>query len=1041
MIALARTIVVCLLLALRASAALPVTPAQLGSVRAAAIDSSGLVWLGGPSGLFRWDGAHLLQQDGWEGWDGGGVGALGVDARSRLWVLADSGLYSSDEQFQRLDLRSAVIQGRGRRLAFDGDAVWAATDRGLLRVDERGAERELLTGIAVTSLARLSGGDFVAGTAGRGLVAFDPVGNPRLAGESALAVVADLLPDDDGALWTVARGPDGRWSLGLGPPGAAPLRRIELETAPDFEAPRLLQRVAGQLLLRGTRGWLGLDGERLRPLTLPVPAIGAPDLGRWLPLTALDPPGRFHRETPAGGVLVRRGAEVALAWQGGAGSSLRPVQVAAGPDGVVWTLLEDERGNRRLLEQDAGGTRERLPDPALAGHGGLRTICPDPAGRGLLAGWPDRLLLLSSGGDRLLSSNFGAHWLEPFADKLVLLGGESGLALLEGDSLRELRVREPVRRVVPDGFSGMLAACEDYLLRLDALNQIDTIAYPETLAGAGRPAGERVRQLLTGEAGRFWLLADDGVHYRSGEQAGWTRPLEGRLPAGAEGPGGTLSIALDGRGRIWISTVAGSGWLDADRLPPVVVLLQDPRRLDLASSDFRLLLDTADPFGAGRAPRLRWRIGDSPWSAWRPPGTIDPDELRSGGDEAASVRLQLQALDSWGNVSRRPLTLTLTRSPVSGRLPFHLRLALLLSLMGVSVLITLRWPGLGGRIASVGLGAGAGLWLKLATPELLMPWALPVFLYLVSLQVGQAVLKRRNGDDGIESGAGLLDLVDRFREFGHSGSATRNVDRLLRTSRNLYLDGRVDPEVLERFHAAQGVFLELTRPSLEELLKAFRRLEPGEIPLAPSELELASDLVRDISKLLEEPGDPPAARLEELAFHLDRLEKTLGELEHRVDLQISSAPLKVLDRVLDSRSSELAGVELALSCDRELRQVLARLPVDKLLFILDNLVDNALYWMREKPRRRLEIEVSERPSALQIRVRDTGPGVPAAEREAIFEAGRSGRPTGGGGGGYGLHRSRELLARFGGRLTVEDSAPGEGACFLLEIKKVEPERR
>lgn len=43
-------------------------------------------------------------------------------------------------------------------------------------------------------------------------------------------------------------------------------------------------------------------------------------------------------------------------------------------------------------------------------------------------------------------------------------------------------------------------------------------------------------------------------------------------------------------------------------------------------------------------------------------------------------------------------------------------------------------------------------------------------------------------------------------------------------------------------------------------------------------------------------------------------------------------------------------------------------------------------------------------------------------------------------GGYGLYRSREILARFGGRLVVERSAPGEGSTFLLEVKKVEPGR-
>jgi signal transduction histidine kinase len=1024
------------------AAAQPVTPAQLGAVHAAALDSSGLVWFGGPAGLFRWDGAHLLQQDGWEGWEGGAVAALGVDGRGRLWAHADSGLFVLEEQFRRLDIQSPVIQGRGRRLDFSGDATWLASDRGLLRVDGRGAERELLTGIAVTALAPLGDGGLLAGSAGRGLFAFDREGNPRLGevGSLDLDEIADLEGDGSGGIWLLGRAGREAWSLWRLRTGEAPTPGLRLNAVLDGDAPRWLQRHGAGLLIRTATAWQQLEEDgRLRALSLPPPGPGAPGLCRWLPGLCLDPPGRFHLETPAAGMLVRREAEVALAWQGSGLPTLQPVQVAAAEDGRSWVLLEDERGQRRLLEQDAAGVRERRPDPLLAGAGELQTICALPGGRGLLAGWSDRVLRLEPGGDRLLSDRFGAHWLEAFGGELVLLGGAGGLALLEGDTLRELRIREPVHRAVPDGFRGLLAACDGYLLRLDALNQIDTVAYPEAFAaeaGDG-PAGRRVRQLLTGEAGRFWLLADEGAYYRAGDQAGWTRPLEGRLPAAAEAPGGLLSMALDGAGRVWISTRAGTGWLEPDRLPPVVVLLQDPRRLDFSDPALVLQTASADPFAAGRPPRLRWRLGEGPWSSWMAPGPLPLAGLLPVGFHGVE-RLQLQAMDGWGNLSRRPLTLTLAIAPGSARLPFVQRLALLLSLVGVSVLVTSWRPGGLGLGLSLAAGLAAGAWVRLNSEEPLLWWALPIIVFLTSRLVSQQLRERAQAD----SGPGLLDLVDRFREFGHSGSATRNIDRLLRTSRNLYLDGRPDAEVLERYRSARGVFLELTRPSLEELLKAFRRLDPVENPVTPSELELFADLVREVGRRLDEAGDPPGlAALEELAFQLDRLEKTLGELEHRVDLQVSSAPLKVLDRVLDSRGAELAGVELALSCEREVRQVLARLPVDKLQFILDNLVDNALHWMRGQPRQRLEIEVAERPSLLQIRVRDSGPGVPAADRERIFEPGFSGRAAGSGGGGYGLHRSRELLARFGGRLELEDGPPGSGASFLLEIKKVEPERR
>jgi signal transduction histidine kinase len=63
------------------------------------------------------------------------------------------------------------------------------------------------------------------------------------------------------------------------------------------------------------------------------------------------------------------------------------------------------------------------------------------------------------------------------------------------------------------------------------------------------------------------------------------------------------------------------------------------------------------------------------------------------------------------------------------------------------------------------------------------------------------------------------------------------------------------------------------------------------------------------------------------------------------------------------------------------------------------------------------------------------------QHERIFDAGVSGRESGGTAHGYGLYRSREIMARFGGRIAVEHSAPGQGSTFLLECKKVEPEGR
>jgi C4-dicarboxylate-specific signal transduction histidine kinase len=185
--------------------------------------------------------------------------------------------------------------------------------------------------------------------------------------------------------------------------------------------------------------------------------------------------------------------------------------------------------------------------------------------------------------------------------------------------------------------------------------------------------------------------------------------------------------------------------------------------------------------------------------------------------------------------------------------------------------------------------------------------------------------------------------------------------------------------------------------------------------------------------------DPPGrASLEELEVNLAALENQLARLEKAVDRQVAANPVKVLDGLLIQMRDELGGVALTLTIPQELRGMLIRLPVPRLQFILENLISNALYWMKDKEQPRLHIELRERPTLLQILVRDYGPGIASEQWERIFDPGTSGRP-GDEKGGYGLYRSREILARFGGRLVVNDSTPGVGSCFLLEAKKVEPE--
>jgi len=104
----------------------------------------------------------------------------------------------------------------------------------------------------------------------------------------------------------------------------------------------------------------------------------------------------------------------------------------------------------------------------------------------------------------------------------------------------------------------------------------------------------------------------------------------------------------------------------------------------------------------------------------------------------------------------------------------------------------------------------------------------------------------------------------------------------------------------------------------------------------------------------------------------------------------------------------------------------------KLRVILQNLLTNALKFTEGG-----EVVVSTdvpRADAVRIRVRDTGPGIPAEARERIFELFQQLHPGDmhKKGVGLGLALARRFARAMGGDLTVE-SVVGEGSTFTLTV--------
>ena len=108
---------------------------------------------------------------------------------------------------------------------------------------------------------------------------------------------------------------------------------------------------------------------------------------------------------------------------------------------------------------------------------------------------------------------------------------------------------------------------------------------------------------------------------------------------------------------------------------------------------------------------------------------------------------------------------------------------------------------------------------------------------------------------------------------------------------------------------------------------------------------------------------------------------------------------------------------------------------DELRRVLANLVDNAV---RHASSVRVASEAARRRRlrAIAVTVTDDGPGIPAADRERVFERFTrldDGRARDDGGAGLGLAIVRELVRRAGGSISLTDAPEqcGLRVCLLL----------
>ena len=138
----------------------------------------------------------------------------------------------------------------------------------------------------------------------------------------------------------------------------------------------------------------------------------------------------------------------------------------------------------------------------------------------------------------------------------------------------------------------------------------------------------------------------------------------------------------------------------------------------------------------------------------------------------------------------------------------------------------------------------------------------------------------------------------------------------------------------------------------------------------------------------------------------------------------------VLARVAGTCSPALAARDIELEVRPPQAPTTAGVDAVVVERIVAPLLDNAGRYARSR------VVLSARPAdgGVLLTVADDGPGVPAAQRDAIFEPGARARLANGhGGAGLGLPLARRLAKAIGGDVTLAPGAPEPGAEFRVRL--------
>lgn len=161
-------------------------------------------------------------------------------------------------------------------------------------------------------------------------------------------------------------------------------------------------------------------------------------------------------------------------------------------------------------------------------------------------------------------------------------------------------------------------------------------------------------------------------------------------------------------------------------------------------------------------------------------------------------------------------------------------------------------------------------------------------------------------------------------------------------------------------------------------------------------------------------------------FELSRIEA--GEISWTMErIELS----RLIDETVAAMRGPAEARGVALAAELPAGEVSAQANAEKVQRVLLNLIQNAI---RHTPADgSITVRARMAPEGVEVEVADDGEGIPAGEGERVFEAFyRGDESRSDDGAGLGLAISRAIVEAHGGKIWLEDGAPGTRVHFTLK---------